>query len=106
VSTSFPKHAYEHYGPTSFATNEITSDIEDMLLPTDTRYRPDLRAMEERNIVLAETEKARLDAVQQERKRRGAEAAPKWFRKIGPKEYVYSTGSSAPSVGQEMTRKA
>jgi len=90
----FPKHAANYYGLTSFATtlNEITPDIEGKLPLTDTRYRPDLRALEEGNVLLAETEKARVETVQRERRSAGTEIAPRWFKRVGPEEFVYVGG--------------
>ncbi|KAF8587365.1 hypothetical protein K439DRAFT_1549545 [Ramaria rubella] len=90
----FPKHAPRYYGLTSFATtlNEITTDIEGKLPPTDTRYRPDLRALEEGDVILAEAEKARVEIAQRERRARGTEVEPRWFKKVGPDEYAYNGG--------------
>lgn len=93
-ANAFPKHAPQYYGLTSFATtlNEITKDIEGKLPPTDTRYRPDLRALEQGNVPLAEAEKARVESAQRERRSRGTEVQPKWFEKVGPEEYIYMGG--------------
>jgi len=105
----FPKHAPQYYGFTSFATtlNEITPDIKGKLPPTDTRYRPDLRALEEGNIDLAENEKVRVETMQRDRRSRGADVQPRWFKQVGTDEYVYLGGywerrakgwNSAPSL--------
>jgi len=87
----FPKHTPETYGFTSFGItlNEITSDIADKLPPTDSRLRPDVRALEEANLDLAEAEKQRLEQTQRDRRNAGEERVPRWFKKVGDEwEYV------------------
>ncbi|KAI0082200.1 hypothetical protein K474DRAFT_1688199 [Panus rudis PR-1116 ss-1] len=89
----FPKNAQEHYGFTYFGItlNEITPDIADKLPPTDSRYRPDVRALEEGDLDTAEREKARVEELQRERRRRGQEQNPRWFKQVGD-EWVYAGG--------------
>jgi hypothetical protein len=88
-----PRHAPEYYGLSSFATtlNEITPDLEGRLAPSDSRFRPDIRAMEEGNIDLADEEKIRLE--EQQRQRREQEdprVMPRWFsRAPDSDDYVY-----------------
>ncbi|KAI0785997.1 Oxysterol-binding protein-domain-containing protein [Abortiporus biennis] len=91
--TSFPRNAPEYYGFTSFGTtlNEITPDLEGRLPPTDSRFRPDVRALEEGNLDLAEEEKLRVEEMQRKRRREGVERAPQWFRKVGD-EWIYTGG--------------
>lgn len=80
--------APKHYGLTSFAAalNEITS-IEDSHLPaTDSRLRPDQRALEDGDLDRAEEVKVQLEEGQRAR-RREMEAAgeswiPRWFTRV------------------------
>ncbi|RAL06355.1 oxysterol-binding protein related protein OSH3 [Aspergillus ibericus CBS 121593] len=81
-------NAPKHYGLTSFAAtlNEITP-IEDGKLPaTDSRLRPDQRALEDGDVDQAETVKVQLEEGQRAR-RRDMEAAgeswtPRWFTQV------------------------
>ncbi|PGH12254.1 hypothetical protein AJ80_06768 [Polytolypa hystricis UAMH7299] len=82
--------AAKHYGLTTFAAclNEITP-IEDAKLPaTDTRLRPDQRALEQGDVDGAEDLKAQLEERQRERRREMEEAGdswrPRWFTKVDP----------------------
>lgn len=59
---------------------EITLDIEGNLPPTDSRFRPDQRLFENGQVDLAESEKARLEQNQRER-RKNPQHAPKWFER-------------------------
>ncbi|KAH0838476.1 Oxysterol-binding protein-domain-containing protein [Lanmaoa asiatica] len=83
--TPFPKQNMEYYGFTAFGItlNEITSDLEGKLPPTDSRSRPDVRALEEGNIDEAEEQKTRLEESQRDRRRRGADRTPRWFKQVG-----------------------
>lgn len=81
-------HAPKHYGLTSFAAtlNEITS-IEDQRLPvTDSRMRPDQRALEEGDLDRAEEVKVQLEEGQRARRREleaaGESWAPRWFTRV------------------------
>lgn len=89
----FPRNAPEYYGFTSFGItlNEITPDLEGRLPPTDSRFRPDVRALEEGKLDLAEEEKARVEEMQRERRRQGRECKPRWFKKVG-EEWEYAGG--------------
>ncbi|KIP12631.1 hypothetical protein PHLGIDRAFT_98104 [Phlebiopsis gigantea 11061_1 CR5-6] len=89
----FPRNAPEYYGFTSFGItlNEITSDLANKLPPTDSRLRPDVRALEEGSLDLAEHEKARVEELQRERRKQGEERKPRWFRKVG-EEWQYVGG--------------
>ncbi|ERF73290.1 hypothetical protein EPUS_03123 [Endocarpon pusillum Z07020] len=80
-------NAANHYGMTSFAAtlNEITEIEKDKLPPTDSRLRPDQRALEQGDHENAEHFKARLEE-QQRLRRRDMESAgedwkPRWFIK-------------------------
>ncbi|KIY45365.1 hypothetical protein FISHEDRAFT_66949 [Fistulina hepatica ATCC 64428] len=89
----FPKNAAEYYGFTFFGVtlNEITREMEGRLPPTDSRLRPDVRALENGNLDLAESEKLRVEEMQRERRRRGADRQPMWFRE-GPSGWEYVGG--------------
>lgn len=65
--------------------NALPDRLRPFLPPTDTRLRPDQRAMEDGAYALAATEKNRVEekqrAKRREREARGEEFAPRWFRK-------------------------
>jgi hypothetical protein len=79
----------KHYGFTSFAAalNQVTSIEEKHLAPTDSRLRPDQRALEDGDVDRAEALKARLEERQRARRRvleeHGEEWKPRWFTKVG-----------------------
>ncbi|KAJ7225771.1 oxysterol binding protein [Mycena pura] len=88
---AYPKDTHEYYGFTSFGItlNEITSDIESKLPPTDSRRRPDVRALEEGHLDVAEREKTRVEEAQRERRRKGKAVEPRWFKQVGNEwEYI------------------
>lgn len=87
----WPKQTHEYYGFTSFSMtlNEITPDIADKLPVTDSRHRPDVRALEEGDLDQAEAEKVRVEEMQRSRRRDGEEAQAKWFRFEGG-EWIYT----------------
>lgn len=89
----FLRNAPEYYGFTSFGItlNEVTPDLLGKLPPTDSRFRPDVRALEEGNLDLAEEEKARVEEMQRERRRAGTERRPRWFKQSGD-EWLYAGG--------------
>lgn len=91
--TPFPKHSQEQYGLTSFAMtlNEITPDLDGRLPPTDSRLRPDVRALEEGRIDDAELGKEQLEGAQRHRRQEGKEREPRWFRQQG-EEWIYKGG--------------
>ncbi|EJD04020.1 uncharacterized protein FOMMEDRAFT_121479 [Fomitiporia mediterranea MF3/22] len=93
--TPFPRDATVYYGFTYFgiSLNEITPDIKDKLPCTDSRFRPDVRSLEEGDIDGAEREKSRVEQLQRERRQRGQDPKPRWFRQIdGSEEWVYGGG--------------
>jgi hypothetical protein len=65
--------------------NALNDNLKEYLPPTDTRLRPDQRAMEEGEYDFAATEKHRVEekqrAKRREREMKGEEYAPKWFSK-------------------------
>lgn len=89
----FPKDAGEYYGFTSFGItlNEITEDLKHKLPPTDSRRRPDVRALELGDLDSAEAEKVRVEESQRERRRQGKDRAPRWFKEVGD-EWIYTGG--------------
>jgi hypothetical protein len=81
----FPITATEYYGLTPFGItlNEITSDLVGVLPLTDSRYRTDVRALEEGDLDRAEAEKSRIEEMQRERRRVHSEQQPHWFTRAG-----------------------
>lgn len=92
-ATPFPKNTLDFYGFTAWGItlNEVTPNLKDKLPATDSRNRPDVRALEEGNLDLAEAEKERLEELQRERRRQGRDREPRWFRSEGD-EWVYAGG--------------
>ncbi|KAJ9273737.1 hypothetical protein DTO271D3_7432 [Paecilomyces variotii] len=82
------EHAPKHYGLTAFAAslNEITPIEKGRLPATDSRLRPDQRALEEGDLDRAEELKVRLEDKQRARRRdmedRGDEWKPRWFTRV------------------------
>ncbi|KAG2155379.1 Oxysterol-binding protein-domain-containing protein [Suillus clintonianus] len=91
--TPFEKESPQYYGFTAFGMtlNEITSDLEGRLPPTDSRFRPDVRALEHGDDNEAEAQKTRVEEMQRDRRRRGADRAPRWFKQDG-EEWTYAGG--------------
>jgi hypothetical protein len=89
----FPKNAVEYYGFTAFGItlNEMTSGLEAKLPPTDSRFRPDVKALENGDLDIAEIEKQRVEERQRERRRQGMDRQPRWFKQVGD-EWVYTGG--------------
>ncbi|KAG7450300.1 uncharacterized protein BT62DRAFT_943202 [Guyanagaster necrorhizus] len=92
-ATPWPIDTHQYYGFTSYGItlNEITDDIVNCLPPTDSRYRPDVRALEEGDLDLAEHEKAHVEELQRDRRRRGEERQARWFKQVGD-EWIYIGG--------------
>ncbi|KAL4784485.1 Oxysterol-binding protein-domain-containing protein [Aspergillus varians] len=86
--------------PFVITLNALTDNLRPQLPPTDTRLRPDQRAMEEGEYDFAATEKHRVEEKQRtkrrEREANGEEYTPKWFSKakcpITGEEYWAHTG--------------
>ncbi|XP_033728021.1 oxysterol-binding protein-related protein 6-like isoform X1 [Pecten maximus] len=97
---AMPEDFELYYGFTRFAIelNEPESELEKVLPPTDSRFRPDQRLLEEGRIADAEKEKSRVEQMQREkRKKQNAsktETLPKWFRKytVSGKDYYEYAG--------------
>ncbi|KAJ5885277.1 hypothetical protein N7495_009787 [Penicillium taxi] len=81
-------NAPKHYGLTSFAAslNEVTSIEENHLPVTDSRLRPDQRALEEGDLDRAEEIKVQLEEAQRSRRRTyesaGESWVPRWFTPV------------------------
>ncbi|KZP32327.1 hypothetical protein FIBSPDRAFT_812623 [Athelia psychrophila] len=91
--TPYPRRCPEVYGFTNFGItlNEITPDIEGKLPPTDSRLRPDVRALEEGDTDEAEEQKQTIEDMQRDRRKRGKDRGPVWFKQVG-EEWVYKGG--------------
>lgn len=91
--TPFPKDTQDYYGFTAFSTslNELTPMLQDKLPKTDSRFRPDVRALENGDLTTAEDEKVRVEELQRERRRAGRERQPQWFKQVGD-EWEYLGG--------------
>ncbi|OWR55746.1 oxysterol-binding protein-related protein 3 [Danaus plexippus plexippus] len=79
---AMPADYEAYYGFTRFATelNEMEPGMEDVLPHTDTRLRPDQRALEDGDVEKAERLKHELEQAQRDRRREQPEHAPVWFR--------------------------
>jgi ankyrin repeat protein len=71
--------------PFVLSFNHLDDNLRPWLAPTDSRFRPDQRAMEEGEYDFAATEKNRLEEAQRARRRereaKGEEFVPAWFTK-------------------------
>ncbi|XP_068624997.1 oxysterol-binding protein-related protein 6-like [Battus philenor] len=85
-----------YYGFTRFAMelNELEPGMRELLPHTDTRLRPDQRALEEGDVETAERLKHQLEQAQRERRREAPDHKPAWFRKMteGGEEMWVFTG--------------
>ncbi|KAB7493896.1 Oxysterol-binding protein-related protein 6, partial [Armadillidium nasatum] len=87
---SMPEDYQLYYGFTRFAMemNELDPEHAKYLPPTDTRFRPDQRLLEEGNLASAESKKLQLEQMQRERRKKreeeGATYIPMWFRSHVP----------------------
>lgn len=100
---SRPAHSATMYNFTNFAMslNELEPGMEAMLAPTDCRFRPDIRAMENGNMDEASKEKERLEekqrASRKERARNEEEWSTRWFQTgtnpyTGSQDWLYTGG--------------
>ncbi|XP_043946349.1 oxysterol-binding protein-related protein 2 [Protopterus annectens] len=100
---SRPSHSAKMYNFTNFAVslNELDKELEAVLAPTDCRFRPDIRAMENGDMDLASKEKERLEekqrAARKERAQTAEEWNTRWFQQkthsyTGTLEWTYSGG--------------
>ncbi|XP_070097424.1 oxysterol-binding protein-related protein 6 isoform X29 [Equus przewalskii] len=85
---SMPTNYELYYGFTRFAIelNELDPVLKDLLPPTDARFRPDQRFLEEGNVEAAAAEKQRVEELQRSRRRymeeNNLEHRPKFFKKV------------------------
>ncbi|KAA0710762.1 Oxysterol-binding protein-related protein 6 [Triplophysa tibetana] len=84
---SQPEDYFNYFGFSQYARelNELTADIKDKLPPTDTRYRPDQRLLEEGKVTEADKRKDEIEEKQRERRKelakRGEEHVPRFFKR-------------------------
>uniref|UniRef100_A0A8C9SR25 Oxysterol-binding protein n=1 Tax=Scleropages formosus TaxID=113540 RepID=A0A8C9SR25_SCLFO len=101
--SSRPAHSAQMYNFTSFAItlNELEPGMEAILAPTDCRFRPDIRAMENGNMEVASREKERLEekqrAARKERAKEEQEWSTRWFQLgtnpyTGSQDWIYTGG--------------
>ncbi|XP_062294637.1 oxysterol-binding protein-related protein 7-like [Scomber scombrus] len=82
-----PDDYQQFYGFSRYAReqNELTPDLKTVLPPTDTRYRPDQRILEEGKLAEADKKKDEVEEKQRERRKemakKGEEHIPRFFRK-------------------------
>ncbi|XP_070766535.1 oxysterol-binding protein-related protein 2b [Enoplosus armatus] len=94
---SRPAHSATMYNFTNFAMslNELEPGMEASLAPTDCRFRPDIRAMENGNMDEASKEKERLEekqrAARKGRAKNDEEWSTRWFQ-MGTNPYTGSQG--------------
>ncbi|XP_036856255.2 oxysterol-binding protein-related protein 6 isoform X6 [Manis javanica] len=85
---SMPTNYELYYGFTRFAIelNELDPVLKDLLPPTDARFRPDQRFLEEGNLEAAAAQKQRVEELQRSRRRymeeNNLEHIPKFFKKV------------------------
>ncbi|XP_038607488.1 oxysterol-binding protein-related protein 6 isoform X4 [Tachyglossus aculeatus] len=85
---SMPTNYELYYGFTRFAIelNELDPVLKDLLPPTDARFRPDQRFLEEGDLEAAASEKQRVEELQRSRRRymeeNRLEHIPKFFKKV------------------------
>ncbi|XP_041812364.1 oxysterol-binding protein-related protein 7-like isoform X2 [Chelmon rostratus] len=82
-----PDDHFDFYGFSRYARelNELTPELEAVLPPTDTRFRPDQRLLEEGKVAEADKKKDEVEEKQRERRKEmakmGQEHIPRFFRK-------------------------
>uniref|UniRef100_A0A3B3B9W7 Oxysterol-binding protein n=1 Tax=Oryzias melastigma TaxID=30732 RepID=A0A3B3B9W7_ORYME len=82
-----PDDHFQFYGFSQYARelNELTSELKEVLPPTDTRFRPDQRLLEEGKVVEADKRKDEVEEKQRTRRKemakRGEEHIPRFFKK-------------------------
>jgi oxysterol-binding protein-related protein 3/6/7 len=89
-ANELPPVAQEYYGFTSFTMglNEFSEDLKEAggegwkIPATDSRWRPDQRALEEGRLDEADELKMMVEEKQRVRRRAGKDAKPRWFSKV------------------------
>uniref|UniRef100_A0A3Q2EJJ1 Oxysterol-binding protein n=1 Tax=Cyprinodon variegatus TaxID=28743 RepID=A0A3Q2EJJ1_CYPVA len=98
-----PENSAKFYAFSTFAMqlNELDKNMEEVLPPTDSRLRPDIRAMENGDIDLASTEKKRLEEKQRTAHKNRSKSTEEWkirWFKQGPnphnkaQDWLYTKG--------------
>ncbi|XP_047216065.1 oxysterol-binding protein-related protein 6-like isoform X1 [Girardinichthys multiradiatus] len=83
-----PDDHFRYYGFSRYARelNELNAKLKDVLPPTDTRFRPDQRLLEEGKVAEADKKKDKVEEKQRERRKemakRGEEHIPRFFRNV------------------------
>ncbi|XP_058510253.1 oxysterol-binding protein-related protein 7-like [Solea solea] len=83
-----PDDHLQFYGFSHYARelNELTPELKAVLPPTDTRFRPDQKLLEEGKVAEADKKKDEVEEKQRERRKemdkRGEEHMPRFFRKV------------------------
>jgi len=74
---------YYYFTEFTYQLNYLTEKLKKSLPPTDSRFRPDLRALENGDMKLAQTEKGRLEEIQRaarkEAEKKGVPQKPNYF---------------------------
>ncbi|XP_068605559.1 oxysterol-binding protein-related protein 7-like [Brachionichthys hirsutus] len=87
-----PDDHFDFYGFSRYVRelNELTPELLAVLPPTDTRFRPDQRLLEEGKVTEADKKKDEVEEKQRERRKamakRGEEHIPRFFRKASDEE--------------------
>nr|XP_057904923.1 oxysterol-binding protein-related protein 7-like isoform X2 [Doryrhamphus excisus] len=82
-----PDDHFQYYGFSRYAreSNELTPELKALLPPTDTRFRPDQRLLEEGKVAEADKKKDEVEEKQRERRKemakQGQEHVPRFFSK-------------------------
>lgn len=77
-----------YYGFSRFAIelNELCPELKELLPPTDARFRPDQRYLEEGNVQMAAAEKQRIEEQQRNRRKwleeNNIRHQPRFFKKV------------------------
>jgi len=96
--TPLPEHAERQYFFTSYTIrlNELPEWMKPLLPPTDSRLRPDQRALEDSNTDFAQTEKSRLEDKQRAARKKleeeGTPYEPTWFSRGEGDSWMYKGG--------------
>ncbi|XP_014671474.1 PREDICTED: oxysterol-binding protein-related protein 6-like [Priapulus caudatus] len=105
---AMPQDYEQYYGFTRFAIelNELESELAKFLPPTDTRFRPDQRALEEGLVDLAEAEKLKVEQMQRERRKNREESSieyeARWFSVADTDDSVADTDDSLVDTGDRV----
>lgn len=111
IATPKPEDSAKYFGLTEFAMhlNELSADIN---CPTDSRFRPDQRLLEQGQIDEAGQEKYRLEekqrAARRKRENKKETWEPRWFRldkdsDTGSSSHIYNGGYWKSKVDHDFT---